>query len=44
VAELIHKEKSVGLSAEEATELEHYLTLEHMMRLAKDRARTLCAQ
>jgi hypothetical protein len=44
VAELIHKEKSAGLSAEEASELDHYLKLEHMMRLAKARARTLCAQ
>jgi hypothetical protein len=39
VADLIHQEKSVGLSAEEKSELDHYLQLEHLMRLAKARAR-----
>jgi hypothetical protein len=39
VAELIHQEKSIGLSAEEKSELDHYLQLEHLMRLAKARAR-----
>lgn len=33
--ELISREKSVGLTAEESSELEHYLQLEHLMRLAK---------
>lgn len=38
VAELISKEKQSILSLEEASELEHYLQLEHLMRLAKARA------
>ena len=41
IADLIHKEKTVGLTDEEATELDHYIKLEHLMRLAKARARTL---
>ena len=44
VAELIHKEKTVGLTAEESSELDHFLKLEHLMRLAKARARILCSQ
>ena len=39
VAELIHREKTAGLSADETAELNHYLQLEHLMRLAKARAR-----
>lgn len=39
VAELIYREKTTGLSPEEASELDHYLQLEHIMRLAKARAR-----
>ena len=38
VAELIERKKTTGLSAEETSELEHYLQLEHLMRLAKARA------
>lgn len=44
VTDLIHKEKTEGLSAEEASELDHFLKLEHLMRLAKARARTHCSQ
>lgn len=44
VADLIHKEKTTGLSAEESSELDHYLKLEHLMRLAKARARMHCTQ
>ena len=40
VAYLIQQEKMAGLSAEESVELDHYLQLEHVMRLAKARART----
>jgi hypothetical protein len=40
VADLIHREKTTGLSPEETAELNHYLQLEHLMRLAKARART----
>ena len=39
VADLIHREKSNGLSSEESSELNQYLQLEHLMRLAKARAR-----
>jgi len=42
VAELIQSEKTTGLSPEESSELEHYLHTEHIMRLAKARARALC--
>jgi hypothetical protein len=44
VADLIHREKTTGLSPEETAELDHYLQLEHVMRLAKARARTYLAQ
>lgn len=43
VADLIHKEKTSGLTPEEASDLDHYLKLEHLMRLAKARARALCS-
>ncbi len=39
VADLIQREKSEDLTSEEQAELEHYLQLEHLMRLAKARAR-----
>lgn len=39
VADLVVREKTGELSAEEATELQSYLHLEHIMRLAKARAR-----
>lgn len=38
VADLIDREKTAGLCSEEAAELNHYLELEHLMRLAKARA------
>ena len=38
VAKLIDKEKTTGLSAEETANLNTYLQLEHIMRLAKARA------
>ena len=41
VAELIHRQKSSVLSAEESAELDDYLQLEHILRLAKARARQL---
>ncbi len=44
IADLIRKEKTVGLTPEELSELDHFLKMEHLMRLAKARARTLCAQ
>ena len=39
IALLIEREKAASLSPEEKTELDHYLELEHIMRLAKARAR-----
>ena len=38
VADLIFREKNSGLSPEEKSELDHYLILEHLLRLAKARA------
>lgn len=38
IAELIGREKTAGLSVDERSELEHYLQLEHIMRLARARA------
>jgi hypothetical protein len=40
VTDLIRKEKEGGLLPEEASELDDYLKLEHLMRLAKARARS----
>ncbi len=40
---LLERQKDASLSAEERVELHHYLELEHMMRLAKARARQLLA-
>ncbi len=39
VSDLIHKEKTSGLFTEETSELGHYLQIEHIMRLAKAKAR-----
>jgi hypothetical protein len=39
VADLIHRQKTAGLAPDESAELEHYLHIEHVMRLAKARAR-----
>ena len=39
VTDLIQREKTSGISPEEESELNHYLQLEHLMRLAKARAR-----
>lgn len=39
VAELLAREKTTGLTPEEASELQSYLHLEHIIRLAKARAR-----
>ncbi len=43
VADLIHREKTTGLAPDETSELDHYLKIEHLMRLAKARARALCS-
>ncbi len=39
VTDLIQREKTDGLSPDEKSELDHYMQLEHLMRLAKARAR-----
>lgn len=39
VADLLAREKTTGLSEEERGELDHFVELEHIMRLAKARAR-----
>jgi hypothetical protein len=39
VRELLQREKTSSLSPDDAEELDHYLQLEHIMRLAKARAR-----
>jgi hypothetical protein len=39
VADLLEREKTSGLDPDEKSELDHYLQLEHLMRLAKARAR-----
>jgi hypothetical protein len=38
VAHLIFREKTEGLSKDDESELDHYLQIEHLMRLAKARA------
>lgn len=43
VADLIHRQKTASLSADETAELNQYLQIEHLMRLAKARARQLLA-
>jgi hypothetical protein len=40
VAGLIHRQKTIGLAPDEEAELKQYLNLEHIMRLAKARARS----
>jgi hypothetical protein len=39
VMDLIRRQKTTGLSPDETAELNHYLHTEHVMRLAKARAR-----
>jgi hypothetical protein len=43
VADLIFREKTAGLTLDERSELDHYLQLEHIMRLAKARAHRYAA-
>jgi hypothetical protein len=44
VADLVYRQKTTGLTADETSELDHYLKLEHVMRLAKARARAHTSQ
>jgi len=41
VVELIDREKATGLGPEEAAELDHFMELEHILRMAKARAREI---
>lgn len=43
VWELIERQKESPLPAEDQAELDHYIEIEHLMRLAKARARQLLA-
>ena len=38
VSDLIEREKSEGLSEQETSELDYYMKLEHLMRMAKIKA------
>jgi len=44
VAELIEQEKETGLSPEEKAELDHFMELEHILRMAKAKARQILAR
>jgi len=46
LAALIEQEKTGGLSLEEKAELDHFMELEHILRMAKARARQIlsCGQ
>ncbi len=39
VADLLEREKTAGLTTDETAELNHFLEMEHLMRLLKARAR-----
>lgn len=41
VAELMAREKERGLSPEDKSELDHFMELEHILRMAKARARQI---
>lgn len=44
VTELIEREKEFGLPPAEKAELDHFLELEHILRMAKARARQILAR
>ena len=44
VADLLMREKSDGLTAEEVSELDHFMKIEHLMRLAKARAQKIVSE
>jgi hypothetical protein len=43
VSELIDREKEVGLTAEETAELDKFMEFEHIVRMAKAKARMVLA-
>lgn len=44
VTELIEREKESGLSEDERAELDHFMELEHILRMAKAKARQILAR
>ena len=44
VAGLMEREKTGNLSAEETAELDHFMELEHILRMAKARAREILSR
>ena len=44
VAELIEREQQGSLSADEKSELDHFVELEHIMRMAKAKARQILSR
>ena len=44
VTELIEREKESGLSPDEKVELDHFMELEHIIRMAKAKARQILAR
>ncbi|MBZ5617464.1 MAG: hypothetical protein LAQ69_01835 [Acidobacteriia bacterium] len=44
VAELINREQAAGLSPDEQAELDHFMELEHILRMAKAKARQILAR
>ena len=44
VADLIEREKEVGLTAEEKAELDHFMELEHILRMAKAKSRQILSR
>ena len=44
VLDLVSREKAGGLTPDETSELEHYLQLEHLMRLVKARAQRFLSE
>jgi hypothetical protein len=44
LAELIEREKDGGLSLEEKSELDHFIELEHILRMAKAKARQILSR
>ncbi|MEO7145774.1 MAG: hypothetical protein ABI165_19950 [Bryobacteraceae bacterium] len=44
VSDLIERETENGLSAEEKAELDHFLELEHILRMAKAKARQILSR
>lgn len=42
--DLIEREKTAGLSPDEKSELDHFMELEHLLRMAKAKARQILAR